>query len=558
MPDLPKWVKDNLKSDHNTYGRMMWIASVWREVITFVVAYLFLFVGLNGSSAALDPHISAQLQQTEVSLSHAVEETQSTPRDFNAYLLDSNPEILDRIRTASQQTGRSVTFVIGDPGVGKSSLIRILRDEIHDIQLIELSRLAEQHGVDFSDIAEKKDDLVTCSGQHYAFGALPAIRDDIQNWLSTIFMRFGVTHLTGTIIIDDVDEIYPDSAKRLLNEVAATVRNKLNDSVHWMIFGRPEAFVDFYEQPRIFDFRIIDKFTCNGVKDYYHTDFIRAAVTDLQQMREIYNVDASYLSKKVIDFLRGHQELVISMANRAESQFLIQAVASGLTEVNAVKKFIYNALLSRAHKTHNRPVQGGVQYEAFLQDIARRYASEVDPVTGYFLVTFDDFIPFKDEAGRSAAVKVSDVLDRSGVARLDPIDFSQRKYRFEPFWLQRYLAEMGTVIDTKDQTSELIQQVQDVLRGISVFNIALFGFGVAFIVVLLVSQHVAENKRILFRVLLSLAAAGIAASIPGSLSLHFNIPQGSIEAGGACAVFVICLLVNPAELLSRKRSRKKT
>jgi hypothetical protein len=222
-----------------------------------------------------------------------------------------------------------------------------------------------------------------------------------------------------------------------------------------------------------------------------------------------------------------------------------------VTEVNAVKRFVYNSLLSRARDTHNRPVQGNIQYEVFLQEIAKRYASQVNPATGYFLV-------FRDEGGRSAAVRVSDVLDRSGLARLEPVDFSQRKYRFEPFWLHRYLAEMNTVMNKEDQGSELMHQVQDVLRGISMPNITLFGFGVAFIVVLLRSQHVAEKQKMLFRVLVSLAAAGIAASIPGSLSVHFNIPEGSIEAGGACAVFVICLLVNPPELLSKVRSRKKT
>jgi hypothetical protein len=279
-------------------------------------------------------------------------------------------------------------------------------------------------------------------------------------------------------------------------------------------------------------------------------------VIDLQRKRVIQGMDASYLSKNLIDFLRRHQELVITMANRAQSVYLIEALANGSTKLDDVKRSVYNALLKRARDTHNRPIQGSIQYEIFLQDIARRYASEVDPVTGYFLVTFDDFVAFKDEAGRSAAVKVSDVLDRSGLARLDPIDFSQRKYRFEPFWLHRYLAEMNTVIEPKNQLSEVMQQILDVLRDLWLPKIALFGFGVTFIVILLGSQHVGEKQKGFFRVVLSLAAAGIGASIPGSLSVHLNVPAGSIEAGGACAVFVICLLVNPPELLSKVRGKK--
>jgi hypothetical protein len=281
-------------------GRM-WIASLWPKFITFVVAYLSIFVGLSGSSAALDPNISAQLQQTEVSLSHAIEETESTPMDFDQYLIASNPQILDRTRTRMvlEEPRSSVTFVIGDPGVGKSSLIRILQKEIHNVQLIELSRLAEHHGSDFLDIADEKEDLVTCSGQHYAFGKLPAIKDNIPNWLPTIFSRLGVTNLAGTILIDDLDEIYPDSAKRFLNEAVTTVSNKAQNLLHLIIFGRPEAFAEFYEQPRKFDFRIIDKISCNGVKDYFHTDFIIAAVIDLQRMRVVQGADSTLTFHKI-------------------------------------------------------------------------------------------------------------------------------------------------------------------------------------------------------------------------------------------------------------------
>ena len=127
-----------------------------------------------------------------------------------------------------------------------------------------------------------------------------------------------------------------------------------------------------------------------------------------------------------------------ALANRAQSQFLIEALAGGATEEHEIKSSIYNALLARAHESHHRPTQEETEYDAFLREIARRYAPKIDPETGYFHVAYSDFIEFRDEGGHSAAVKVSDVLNRSGVARLDPVDFSQRKYRFEPFWLHRY------------------------------------------------------------------------------------------------------------------------
>jgi hypothetical protein len=58
-------------------------------------------------------------------------------------------------------------------------------------------------------------------------------------------------------------------------------------------------------------------------------------------------------------------------------------------------------------------------------------------------------------------------------------------------------------------------------------------------------------QEFVFRVVLSLAAAGIGASIPGFLNLHFDLPAGSIEAGGALALFALSYAVNPPALVSQ-------
>jgi hypothetical protein len=78
---------------------------------------------------------------------------------------------------------------------------------------------------------------------------------------------------------------------------------------------------------------------------------------------------------------------------------------------------------------------------------------------------------------------------------------------------------------------------------------AAFGFGVFFVVVMLVialrcSTPTPFQLRV-FEVVLALAAAGVAAMIPGSIGFE---PNKWLRAGGALAVFAIVLFKSPASL----------
>lgn len=78
-----------------------------------------------------------------------------------------------------------------------------------------------------------------------------------------------------------------------------------------------------------------------------------------------------------------------------------------------------------------------------------------------------------------------------------------------------------------------------------------FLFGVVFVVVLLVIAigfpTPTPFQYTVFRIVLALAAAGVAAMIPGFISVEFKT---WVKAGGALAVFVIVYFVNPASLLT--------
>ena len=78
-----------------------------------------------------------------------------------------------------------------------------------------------------------------------------------------------------------------------------------------------------------------------------------------------------------------------------------------------------------------------------------------------------------------------------------------------------------------------------------------FLFGIVFVIVLLTLAILFPNptafQYTIFRTVLSLAAAGVAAMIPGIISLSVS---KWLRAGGALAVFAAVYLYNPAALVS--------
>ena len=85
-------------------------------------------------------------------------------------------------------------------------------------------------------------------------------------------------------------------------------------------------------------------------------------------------------------------------------------------------------------------------------------------------------------------------------------------------------------------------------------KITAFSFGIIFVITLLVLAVYFPNptpfQYTIFRVVLSLACAGIVAVIPGFLSVRTDMIGIAIRASGAIAVFVMVYLVNPAQLVA--------
>jgi hypothetical protein len=89
-------------------------------------------------------------------------------------------------------------------------------------------------------------------------------------------------------------------------------------------------------------------------------------------------------------------------------------------------------------------------------------------------------------------------------------------------------------------------------------KLAAFGFGVIFLIALLTLAVAFPNptsfQYTIFRIVLSLACAGVAAVIPGFLLVRTDTLGIAIRAGGAIAVFVVVYLINPAQLVVQPQS----
>lgn len=95
-----------------------------------------------------------------------------------------------------------------------------------------------------------------------------------------------------------------------------------------------------------------------------------------------------------------------------------------------------------------------------------------------------------------------------------------------------------------------MREVKDMSKRLQ--SILAFAFGVVFIVVMIFiasfTPYPSPFQLLVYRVVLGLAAAGVAAMIPGFLSV--TVPK-IVRAGGAIAVFVLIYFYNPASLSTK-------
>jgi hypothetical protein len=387
----------------------------------------------------------------------------------------------------------NVTRVIAPAGYGKSALLRylddilkpkseirktrevgrganplcVIRDKIRDNkhlkdkQLIYTIKLDELGGK-FAIRTTMLDDLKNDAGFPLpAFGKLRAFDYDEHaapgvEFLLKAFIP-GFSELDRPIlIIDSIDEIHPESAKSLLNRFDEYIEQREKDDreagtlsvLQIFVVGRPEGFSDYYRIPQ--GGRMKELPIELRPPSYQTTGDLRKAVESVAQFalfgeRKVDPTILQSAADKSIDFMNNHSFLRESPFNLSEFGELIKVSDKYSLDLGEpyVQDLFFGFLLGRTWASHNRPTAQYEDYTRLLEEIAAKYACNVDG-EGYFFVTPGDTVHIDVEVDgkrrtRKSSYLVEAVLNRSGVAYLNPVNLYVPRYGFYPSWVHKYL-----------------------------------------------------------------------------------------------------------------------
>jgi len=381
--------------------------------------------------------------------------------DLESYYAAANPDFVEHLANVHQdyvddeQTG-SVTYLMGAAGVGKSFVLDSAVSAFADDEVCEIaiSEWYEEKSATLSYEVSSAPDLATLDGDT-VFNELAAHSDPSAFDLVDLLEAAGCYSdgaLTPMVVIDGIDEIHDDAADQILEAVDKfVIEGKAGGFVHFLVSGRPEGFWSWLTNPErdqrstaiVESFDLIPpRYATAGDLDFRirgYLDFTDQLV-DLEASHEI---DAYVAS--VTATIAAHPFLTYSTGNLAVGNVVIEQTAPGLDQnEHELKSGLFDDILLRDADTHGRPGNGGAldgAYRRVLEQIAARYAPEVDDL-GVFTTRSNDVIPVTDDEGNHLGeVRVRDVLNRGGVAFLTSATNRTHRYRFDPFWLQSHLVE---------------------------------------------------------------------------------------------------------------------
>ncbi len=152
-------------------------------------------------------------------------------------------------------------------------------------------------------------------------------------------------------------------------------------------------------------------------------------------------------TNRVIEFMNDRRfaflrECPYNLSEFGELVKVSDKYGSTLDELE-LKEFFFQFLLGRNRASHNRPTSQNQDYIRLLEEIAYKYACKVDR-NGYFFVSPGDLVHIDvmlegQRETRRSSYLVEAVLNRSGVAYLNPANLYVPRYRFYPSWVHEHL-----------------------------------------------------------------------------------------------------------------------
>jgi hypothetical protein len=416
--------------------------------------------------------------------------------ELTEYYAAANPQLVDRFQridrvfkrfqSGEQPAGscRAITLVAGDAGVGKTFLKKkVFRKGYPDGAVFKFD-IREQYQTWLAEgIVTLRPDLY-CGDQ--VINRLLAIGDGHDKPL----LRLLESHNAHFVVIDSLDELHPDDYVKTLEQVEQFAFSPNRHFVHVVVFGRPCAFVDYWrsrasgvERERDLQLFLLNppqlrttgdllvsswnyctwKFAahCSRGKDtttalslakfarWSDADFIRSGEFGDICYKANDELNAT-MRDTLIQYAKRYRVVVPLLHNLAGNSILREIVAHRVRHgrpynEREIMDAYFEAWLERDYQSDGRPSLRHPDhvdlYLQLLQRVAIRYAQpgRIDQ-QGYFSVSATDQIRIVYD-GRRLAFPIQRILDRSGLKHIDPREIGERRYRFEPIWMHRYLVE---------------------------------------------------------------------------------------------------------------------
>jgi hypothetical protein len=437
----------------------------WRRGVLLL---LLAFLALVAAAVIFWPSDAVPIAHLcEIEEAYVVEIVEGPAR--GATLLDffklGNRELFEYIGELEQayragEAHRGITYVWGPPAVGKSFVTRQLDDVFpEDSCLVEIRELLGEDAEQLGFSITTRPDLVTLDGQ-VAFDSLPSVEPINDFELESLLQASGCRkdgRLVSMVILDALDEVGKETSEailRAIDQLMLDVEGSDKPYIHVFVFGRPEGFAPWYQDPRRTEavMEILHVFTLGGPYMQTSGDLVVFAEDEVPFIvgRETWEAmqDTGEANRRIADYveyIRSHSILPYSIRSLALAGAIVDRSTFHPEDSEAeLKSFLFDELLRRANETHGRPLASDDQYVRLLEEIAVVYGAEerIDE-KGFFDVGANETVAVRDGNGQIVGdVLVRDVLDHSGIAFLNPASYASPRYQFYPIWLHSHLVEM--------------------------------------------------------------------------------------------------------------------
>ncbi len=356
-----------------------------------------------------------------------------------AYFQAANPELFSHMKQIKRlfvqgQDFGGITYIAGTSGVGKSYVVRNL--DMFDKTVTEKISLSELFSESLPDLQSIDGDCV--------FNRLPGSESfDVQRFMETVDAD------KAFILLDDLDEVHEQTAVAVLQALEDYVAQAHTDPRHFVVFGRPESFWPWLHDskrtplPRVTFTPLTllgPEYQTHGdiafrCSDYYGFKFTKPAPQSVIDDVVAQLTRFPFLRDTIRPLSAGNFVLDDSVAR-------IDTGTALLNTADALKQRLFEQLLARNQKSHGRP---GIDHAGYLHLLRQAAAlpwthhRDLDE-QGFFSVVEKDTLTFTDDKGQQHKMYARDVLNRCGLVTLDVTNRKITRYRFEPFWVQAFLA----------------------------------------------------------------------------------------------------------------------